>query len=64
MQKEILDFNLKSNRRQFLEKLGFGLGGVALGSLMVPDLFKKEEDALATRFRRNQKEPLEVKKSA
>lgn len=43
----LLENALKTNRRQFLEKLGFGLGGVALGSLLAPGLFKGESDMVA-----------------
>jgi hypothetical protein len=40
MEKPILEHRLQVNRRQFLGKLGLGVGSVALGSLLVPDLFK------------------------
>src|SRR5215471_16555762 len=47
MQKEILERHLHFNRRRFLKGLGFGIGGMALGSLLIPDLFSKsEEDAM------------------
>ncbi len=47
MEKEILEHKLNVNRRHFLGKLSLGIGGMALGSLLVPDLFgKKEEDEL------------------
>ena len=39
MEKEILEHHLNINRRKFLSRLGLGIGGVALGSLLVPDLF-------------------------
>lgn len=35
---------LNVNRRHFLSKLGLGLGSIALGSLLVPNLFKQGED--------------------
>ena len=48
MNKEILEHSLKSNRRRFLSQLSLGIGSVALGSLMIPDLFgnKTGEEAL------------------
>jgi len=47
MQKEVFEHGLNQNRRRFLSRLGMGIGGVALGSLLIPDLFgKKEEDAV------------------
>ncbi len=39
MEKEILEHHLNINRRKFLSRLGLGIGGVALGSLLIPDLF-------------------------
>ena len=39
MEKEILEHGLNMNRRRFLSKLSIGLGSVALGSLLIPDLF-------------------------
>src|SRR4051794_15554580 len=39
MQKEILEQRLNMNRRRFLSRLSLGLGSVALGSLLIPDLF-------------------------
>src|SRR5918993_713603 len=45
MNKELNQFRLNTTRRHFLTKAGLGIGGIALGSLMLPDLFgKKEED--------------------
>lgn len=44
MEKEIRDHQLNINRRHFLSKLSLGVGSVALGSLLIPDLFKKSED--------------------
>jgi Protein of unknown function (DUF1501) len=40
MEKEILEHGLSWNRRRFLSSLGWGIGSVALGSLLIPDLFK------------------------
>ena len=40
MEKDFLENGLNSNRRRFLSKLSLGLGSVALGSLLIPDLFK------------------------
>ena len=39
MEKEILEKRLNINRRKFLSQLSLGIGSVALGSLMIPDLF-------------------------
>ena len=39
MDKEILEHSLNFNRRKFLSKLSLGIGSVALGSLLIPDLF-------------------------
>lgn len=39
MQKEALEYGLNINRRRFLSKLSLGIGSVALGSLLIPDLF-------------------------
>lgn len=47
MEKEVLEYGLNMNRRKFLSRLGIGLGSVALGSLLIPDLFSGEdEDAI------------------
>ena len=35
------------NRRRFLKGLGFGIGGIALGSLLIPDLFGNHEEETA-----------------
>lgn len=40
MQKEFLEHGLNINRRRFLSKLSMGIGSVALGSLLIPDLFR------------------------
>ncbi len=48
MEKEQLEYGLNQNRRKFLSKLSLGVGSLALGSLLIPDLFngKPDEDAL------------------
>ncbi|HLK27968.1 MAG TPA: DUF1501 domain-containing protein [Puia sp.] len=49
MEKEILENHLNINRRRFLSRLSLGIGSVALGSLLIPDLFKgggEEESAM------------------
>jgi hypothetical protein len=46
MQQEILEHGLTMNRRRFLSKLGLGIGGAALGSLLIPDLFSSAEEQL------------------
>jgi len=50
MKKEMLEHGLNLNRRRFLTQLGMGLGGVALGSLLIPDIFgsASEEEILVT----------------
>jgi hypothetical protein len=44
MEKEILEKGLNMNRRRFLSRLSLGVGSVALGSLLIPDLFSKRDD--------------------
>ena len=44
MEKEILEKGLNMNRRRFLSRLSLGIGSVALGSLLIPDLFSKKDD--------------------
>ncbi len=45
----MLEHGLNLNRRKFLSRLSLGLGSVALGSLMIPDLFSgNEADLLQT----------------
>ncbi|MEI7586133.1 DUF1501 domain-containing protein [Runella sp.] len=39
MEKEMLEHYLSFNRRRFLSKLSLGIGSMALGSLLIPDLF-------------------------
>ncbi len=47
MNNPMLERALNMNRRKFLSRLGMGIGGVALGSLLVPDLFgKPDEEAI------------------
>ena len=50
MNKELLEHSLNLNRRKFLSKLSLGIGSVALGSLLIPELFsgKSEEDMMVT----------------
>src|ERR1700749_1747810 len=44
MQKEQLERHLHFNRRRFLKGLGFGIGGIPLGWLLLPHLFSKSEE--------------------
>jgi hypothetical protein len=44
MEKEILENGLNENRRKFLSKLSLGLGSVALGSLLIPDIFNGKSE--------------------
>ena len=46
MEKEILEHRLNINRRKFLSRLGLGIGSVALGSLLIPDLFSSSEEEM------------------
>jgi len=39
MEKDIIEHHLNLNRRKFLSRLSLGLGSVALGSLLIPNLF-------------------------
>jgi hypothetical protein len=41
MDKNILEYGLNFNRRRFLSKLSLGIGSLALGSLLIPELFNK-----------------------
>lgn len=41
---EFIENHLNVNRRHFLGKAAAGIGGLALGSLLVPDLFRGSED--------------------
>ncbi|MET6997891.1 DUF1501 domain-containing protein [Chitinophaga defluvii] len=45
MDKTFLEHGLNMNRRKFLSRLSLGLGSVALGSLLIPDLFSGSADA-------------------
>jgi Protein of unknown function (DUF1501) len=38
MEKEVFEHGMNESRRRFLSKLSLGLGSVALGSLLIPDL--------------------------
>lgn len=54
MEQQVLENRLNVNRRHFLGKLGLGLGGVALGSLLAPGVFRNtrgEVDALPLGFK-------------
>src|ERR1700744_3597337 len=44
MENEMLDHRLQFNRRRFFTRLGMGIGGMALGSLLIPDLFSGGEE--------------------
>ncbi len=46
----MLEHGLNMNRRRFLSKLSLGIGSVALGSLLIPDLFRggNPEESLMT----------------
>lgn len=49
MKKEFFQYHMNLNRRRFLSKLSLGIGSVALGSLLVPELFSspdKQEELL------------------
>ena len=50
MEKEQFENGLNQNRRKFLSKLSLGIGSAALGSLLIPDLFKGRADAEAELF--------------
>jgi hypothetical protein len=40
MEKDIVEHGLTSNRRRFLSRLSLGIGSVALGSLLMPELLR------------------------
>lgn len=44
---EFNKFRLNTTRRHFLTKAGLGIGGIALGSLMLPNLFGKKEEEVS-----------------
>lgn len=49
MHNEELKYRMNFTRRRFLSQLSLGVGSVALGSLLIPDLFKgNEEEAIMT----------------
>ncbi|MFM7838643.1 MAG: twin-arginine translocation signal domain-containing protein, partial [Chitinophagaceae bacterium] len=49
MRKEIIEHQLRLNRRKFLSRLSVGIGSAALGSLLIPDLFHAgEEESILT----------------
>ena len=48
MEKEAFEHGLNMNRRKFLSRLSLGLGSIALGSLLMPDLFSGGEADLST----------------
>jgi hypothetical protein len=50
MEKDLLEYGFHFNRRHFLSKLSLGVGTLALGSLLMPDLFsgKNDDDDLTT----------------
>ena len=52
MENEVLQHHLNMNRRRFLSKLSLGIGSVALGSLLIPDLFSGgvDEEAILQRL--------------
>src|SRR5687768_11994537 len=43
MRKDLFENLLHVNRRQFLSRLSVGVGSIALGSLLIPDLFKGDD---------------------
>jgi len=49
MEKEILEHGFSLNRRRFLSTVSLGVGSLALGSLLMPDLFRSggEEEIMA-----------------
>src|ERR1041385_6806091 len=47
MEKEIIEHALHINRRKFLSRLSLGIGSIALGSLLIPDLFGGGEEEMA-----------------
>ena len=47
MEKEVLQHHLNINRRHFLSKMSLGIGSLALGSLLIPEIFRgNDEDSL------------------
>lgn len=45
IEKTLLESKLNVNRRQFLSRMSIGIGSVALGSLLIPDLFQGKGEA-------------------
>lgn len=45
MEKEWMEYGLSFSRRRFFSKLSMGIGGAALGSLLIPKLFDGTEEA-------------------
>jgi hypothetical protein len=43
MKKEFFQYHMNLNRRRFLSKMSLGIGSVALGSLLVPELFQSKD---------------------
>ena len=39
MEKEVIEHGFSMNRRRFFTGVGMGIGSMALGSLLMPDLF-------------------------
>jgi hypothetical protein len=50
MANEIFEHGLNVNRRRFLSRLSLGIGSVALGSLLIPDLFSGNSDEEVARI--------------
>lgn len=50
MEKAIHDHLMSINRRHFLSRLSLGLGSAALGSLLIPDLFRSNPEEEADRI--------------
>ena len=46
MDKNFLEHALTYNRRRFLYRAGLGIGSIALGSLLIPDLFGHRDDEM------------------
>ncbi|HSK11584.1 MAG TPA: DUF1501 domain-containing protein, partial [Phnomibacter sp.] len=47
MHNPFLENNLRLNRRKFLSRMSVGIGSLALGSLLIPDLFNANEEELS-----------------
>src|SRR5437868_5292591 len=50
MANEIFEHGLNVNRRRFLSRLSLGIGSVALGSLLIPDLFSGNSEEEVARI--------------